>query len=380
MDICVIGGGIAGLTVARACAALGASTTVLEKGELARGASHAAAGMLAPLVEARLEERDLVRFGYEALARYPEFIAALEEESGIDVGYRREGTLVVGLDRDDVEQVRHLHSEQQLLGLPVEWLSGYECRQLEPSLAPSIPGGIFSPHDHQVDNRRLLQALIRSCSERHGVEVHSGVGEGSFTESSGRRSYRTSTLEISADHFVLSTGADSDLLVAVEPALARSVRPVKGQIIRLDQSGFHLLDHVVRTPDVYLVPKGDGRLVVGASAEDRGFDRSITAGEIMELLRSAWEAVPGIYELPIVETIVGFRPATPDHMPMLGAIGDGSVSVATGYYRHGILFSPHAASLLANSLLGGIESPWLSTFSPSRFHEAYPERTTDRSN
>ena len=379
MDICVVGGGIAGLTVARAAARLGASVTVIEKGEMATGASHAAAGMLAPLVEARLEERDVVDFGYEALAFYPGFVAAIEEESGIDVGYRREGTLVVGVDRDDIEHLHHLHSEQISLGLPVEWLSGYECRQLEPSLAPSIPGGIFSPRDHQVDNRRLLRALVDSCTKRHGVEIVAGVGEGILFDGTGGVSYRTAAREYRADHFVLATGARSELLVAVEPALARSVRPVKGQIIRLDQSRFRLIDHVIRTPDVYLVPKGDGRIVVGASAEDNGFDPSITAGEIMELLRSAWEVVPGTYELPIVETTVGFRPATPDHKPMLGTIGDGTVSVATGYYRHGILFSPLAAELLTESLLNGIESPWLSTFSPSRFHEAHSERTTDRS-
>lgn len=378
MDICVIGGGVAGLAVARASARLGAKTTLVEKGEVGAGASRAAAGMLAPLVEARLEEKEVVGFGYEALAFYPGFVEGLEAETGIDVGYRREGTLVVGIDNDDVEQIRHLYSEQTTLGLPVEWLSGYECRQLEPSLAPSIPGGIFSRHDHQVDNRRLLEALRRSCVETYSVEIIEQAGEGAFGWQGDRRSYEFAGRRILADHFVLATGARQDLLVSVDPALARTIRPVKGQIIRLDQSSFPLIDHVVRTPDVYLVPKADGRVVVGASAEDRGFDQSITAGEIMELLRSAWETVPGTYELPIVETMVGFRPATPDHAPLLGASADPTVSVASGYYRHGILFAPLAGELLAASILNGADSPWLRTFSPSRFHAAFSERTIDR--
>lgn len=379
MDICVIGGGVAGLAIARAAASLGASTTLVERESIGNGASRAAAGMLAPLVEARLEEKDVVGFGYEALAFYPRFVDALEEESGIDVGYRREGTLVVGIDKDDIEQIRHLYSEQMTLGLPVEWLSGYECRQLEPSLAPSIPGGIFSRHDHQVDNRRLLDALRRTCADRYDVGIIEQAGQGRFGSEQGSRFYETAHEKIFADHFVLATGARSELLVSIDPAYARTIRPVKGQIIRLDQSAFPVIDHVVRTPDVYLVPKADGRIVVGASAEDRGFDASITAGEIMELLRSAWEVVPGTYELPIVETTAGFRPATPDHAPLLGVTSDPAISVASGYYRHGILFAPLAAELLAASILNGADSAWLRTFSACRFHEAFSERTIDRS-
>lgn len=371
-DFCIIGGGISGLALARELGAAGASVVVVERGTAARGTGYVAAGMLAPLVEARLEERELLRFGHECLRAYPAFVAALESETGMSVDFRTEGTLIVALDRDDTELLRHQYQEQRELGLPVEWLSGYDCRKLEPCLAPGIPGGIFSGGDHQLDNRLLLRALRHACDLLPTVEIVENAGEGRFDED--LLAYRTADAVCSAGHFVIATGAYDDVLRQVEPALAGAVRPVKGQIIRLDQSAMPLLSHAVRTPEMYLAPKSSGMLVLGASSEDRGFDPSITAGELLELLRSAWECVPGIYELPVVETSVGFRPATVDHAPMLGDAGPGRVSLAMGYYRHGILFSPHAARVLADSLLGRGRSEWLDIFSPERFHATASER------
>ncbi len=176
---------------------------------------------------------------------------------------------------------------------------------------------------------------------------------------------------------VIATGAHDRLLRSIDPALAYSVRPVKGQILRLDQSAMPLLGHVVRTPEMYLAPKSSGWMVLGASSEDRGFDPSITAGEVLELLRAAWECVPGIYELPIVETRFGFGPTTIDHAPMLGPGGAPHLWLAMGYYRHGLLFSPYAADILARRLLDGARSQWLETFSPERFHATASERTAD---
>jgi len=371
-DFCIIGGGIAGLTLARELGSAGASVTLLERGAAARGASFVSAGMLAPLVEARLEEEALVRFSHECLRRYPEFVAALEAETGTSVDLRTEGTLIVGVDRDDAELLRHMYQEQRQLGLPVEWLSGYDCRQLEPCLAPGIPGGIFSAGDHQLDNRLLLAALQTACARLPNVTIVEGTGEGGFDENF--TVYRTECDRYHAGHFVIATGAHGALLRQVQPGLDRAIRPVKGQIMRLDQSAMPLLGHAVRTPEMYLAPKSNGMLVLGASSEDRGFDPSVTAGEILELLRAAWECVPGIYELPIVETNVGFRPATIDHVPMLGGTAVAQVSLAMGYYRHGILFSPYAAQILAASLLGRERSSWLDAFSPERFHETATER------
>lgn len=372
VDFCVIGGGVAGLTLARKLALGGVRVALVERNELGRGASYAAAGMLAPLVEARLEEQEVVGFGYEALRYFPGFVEELQGETALSIDYRTEGTLIVAVDRDHVEQLRHGFEEQRALGLPVEWLSGYECRQIEPYLAPGVPGGIFSPHDHQLDNRLMIDALRGACMGMRGLTVIEHAGEGEFIFD--RRSYRTSIATVHAGEYVIATGAQSTLLASIAPRLARAIRPVKGQIVRLDQSAMPLLGHVVRTPEVYLAPKSGGMLVAGATSEDRGFDDTITAGGLYEILRAAWECLPGIYELPVIETRVGFRPATIDHAPMLGSSGIENISLAMGYYRHGILFAPYAAEIMSAWLLRDERSPWLDTFTPERFHERIPER------
>ncbi len=375
-DVCLIGGGIAGLTLARRLSRDGTGVIVVEQGRPGMGAGYAAAGMLAPYVEARLGEVDLERFGREALAFYPAFVAGLEQESSMSLDYRSEGTLTTAVDRDDLEQIRHLYDELRQLSLPVEWLSGYDCRVMEPYLAPNVPGGFFSGDDHQVDNRKILRALVDVCSRRESITLLEEQGVGEFICSGGRAiGYAVAGNEIIADAFVIATGARTDLLRSIAPDVADAVRPIKGQIIRLDQRKMHLLDHVLRTPDVYLAPKSDGTLVVGASVEERGFDESITAGETYELLRAARESVPSIHELPILETSVGFRPATLDHLPLLGPSGYDGVWLAMGYYRHGILFSPLAAEILAARLTDGVDSPWLEYFSPQRFHATATQRT-----
>ncbi len=367
-DFSVAGAGIAGLTVARALAKLGARVLVIEQGTPGQGASWAAAGMLAPLIEARLEERPLAEFGRCALDYYPPFVDELERETGIDIGYRTEGTLFVAVDRDQLSLLRHSFQEQQRLGLPVEWKTGYDIRDMEPYVAPGIPGGIFSTHDHQVHNRRLIDALLVSLRQ-HGVEVASGIGPVSILAANGHVSIETSGSTFTSARAVIAPGADNRLLNQIDPELGHALRPVKGQILRLDQSHFQVITHVVRTPEVYLVPKTDGTIVVGASSEDKGFDSSVTVGEVYELLRSARECVPAVHELPLIETRTGFRPATVDHLPMLGETDIPGVYVAAGYYRHGILFAPFAAEILAAHLHGSVTSPWLEQFTPARFHE-----------
>jgi glycine oxidase len=373
-DYSVIGGGIAGLTCARALARRGASVALVEKYDLGFGASMVAAGMLSPIVEARLEERRVLELGVESLGYYGTFVRQLQEESGIDVDLRRHGTLFAAVDRDQAELLEHLFAEQRDLGLPVEWLSGYECRQREPYLAPGIPAGIISEGDHQVDNRKVLDALAESC-RRLGVTIVEGAGDASVTVGlDGETTIGIGEEVIESHRMILATGARADLLDRLLPGFGRMIRPVKGQIMRLNASAMPIIEHVVRTPEVYLAPKSDGRIVLGASTEDKGFNAEITAGEIFELLRSAWECVPAIYELPIVETAVGFRPASIDHAPLIGATSRAGVYLALGYYRHGILFAPFVADLLARHLIDGESSVWLDYFSPRRFDEAYIER------
>ena len=372
-DICVVGGGIAGLTLSRVLAGRGAEVILLEKAGVGEGTSKVAAGMLAPLVEARLAEREIVRFGGEALRFWEDFAPLIEEEAGYGIDYRREGTLVVAVERDHLGMIGHLRDEQRELGLVAEELSGAECRKLEPALAPSVYGGFFSPNDHQVDNRRLLLALREICVEK-GVQVLENC-EGVSLEREGNR-WRIGTTQesVTCNRLVIATGSSLSLLREIAPDLSRLVRPVKGQILRVDQSGMPLVHHVIRTPDIYFAPKSDGMLVVGASSEDRGFDSALRIGPLYETLQAAWETLPGLYELPLVESLVGFRPASLDHAPLLGETSLEGVYLATGYYRHGILFAPLAAELLADYILEGNLDERIRPFQPERFNRVQSER------
>lgn len=378
-DICVVGAGVSGLTIARALGMSGADVTVLERGKAGAGAAHVAAGMLSPLVEARLEEREVVSFGRACLEYWPEFAERIQAEVGESIDYRTEGTLVVGVERDHLSAINHLYSEQRELGLPADRLSGYECRRLEPYLSPNVSEGLFFPLDHQVDNRSLLRSLVRSCRDVHkSVRLLDGQGTARlFREGDGSWRVETDEVSVEASRVVIATGASLGLLHEVAPDMRKLVRPVKGQIARLDQSGMHVLDHVVRTPEVYLVPKSDGSLTVGASSEDRGFDDSITLGPIFELFRAAWECLPALYELPVVETNVGFRPASIDHAPLLGPTRLDGLYLATGYYRHGVLFAPLAAELLAQTILTDTIDERIRDFSPNRFDSVDAERQSD---
>ncbi|MCH7639296.1 MAG: glycine oxidase ThiO [Bacteroidetes bacterium] len=370
VDVAVVGGGIIGLSAAWRLAERGRSVTVLEKGEAGRGASWAAAGMLSPAAEIGFEELDLYRLGRESLRRWPEFAKQLERASGSSVGYRDDGTLVVAVDRDDTEALRRLYRFQQEQGVPVEWLAGAEALEIEPILAPGLPAAIFSPHDHQVDNRGVVEALLKVLHEVDGGTVR----ESSKVRAvDGRGDVSVVVMEdgssVEARVVVLAAGAWSREVGGIEPRLP--VRPVKGQILSLRMKEPFELTHVVRGPDAYLVPKADGRLVVGATSEEQGFDTEVTAGGVYRLLEGAVEVVPGIEELELIETSVGFRPASRDHAPLIGWVAP-NVMAATGQYRHGILLAPVTADEVAlevDAKLGerSETSEWLTPFLPDRF-------------
>jgi glycine oxidase len=369
-EYCVVGGGIAGLTIARALARSGASVTLVERDTLGKGAGYQAAGMLAPMVEARLQEQGVTGFMLEALEYYRAFAAELEAETGIEIGLSTDGSLLVAVDRDDAEKWRHRYEEYRAMSLPVEWLNGYECREIEPYLAPGIPGGMISRADQQVNNRKLLDALVASCRADDRITIVEREGEGDFVVAGGTAAaYTVGASTVRATRYVAATGARVAWMRSSLPEIARAIRPVKGQVVRLDQSRQPLVSHLVRTPHMYLAPKTDGTLVLGATSEEKGFDSSVTAGEIMELLRHAWECVPGIFELPILETGAEFRPASIDHAPLLGATALDNVDVATGYFRHGVLVAPYAASILVEHRTRGTTSPWLDQFSPARVYQ-----------
>ncbi|GAA1643083.1 glycine oxidase ThiO [Nonomuraea maheshkhaliensis] len=435
MDV-IVGGGVVGLSVAWRLAREGREVTVVDPAP-GRGASYAAAGMLAPVSEVTYTEAPLLRLGVASLRRWPAFAAELTEDAGLasprtDVGagpgatagltgprlragaglagdgadggdalaldLRSDGTLDVAFGADDLAALDELAAFMDKLGLPVERLTGRECRRLEPMLAPSVRGGLLAPGDAWVDPRRVTAALL-AVLERLGAEVvrarvtellredgrvtgvrlatpepygigpgggHGEVGPGAKAET--RAGTRTGTgtatsaetrAEIRAERVVLTAGAWSGELAEVP------VRPVKGQIMRL-RSPQPLLTRCVRGTvhgsSVYLVPRGDGELVVGATQEELGFDTRVTAGGLYELLRDARELVPGVTELEVADVVAGLRPGTPDNLPVIGPSGTPGLTFATGHHRGGVLLAP-----LTTAILLGEEGELAALCSPERF-------------
>ena len=270
--------------------------------------------MLAACCEAEPGEEALVALGRESQARWPGFAEELLRASGIDVELRREGTLVLALTADDQAEIAHRLEFQRRLDLPLEWLSAAATRAREPHLAGKIAGALFSPEDHQVDNRKLAQAL-RIAAEAAGVDdSRASAGEGNFAcrAAARRASCSTTARACAADIVVLAAGAWSRGIGGLPPDRRPPVRPVKGQMLALQMdAAAPLLNHVLWAPGAYLVPRRDGRLIVGGTVEEKGFDDTITAGGMLTLLEAAWRAVPAVEELPIDEIWVGHRPGQP---------------------------------------------------------------------
>jgi glycine oxidase len=349
-DAVVAGAGVIGLSCAWALAERGARVVVLDREAPPAGATRVAAGMLAPVGELEFGERKLLDLTLEAARSYPAWVERLEAASGVATGYARTGALHVALDRDEAAELRRHHDLQRSLGLEAEWLGPRACRRLEPGLSPSLSGGVEVPGEAAVDPRALTRALLAAL-ERLGVEVRGGaaVSEGLFAD--GRlRGVRTEDGEkFETPHTVLATGSwGADWL----PADARPhVRPVKGQILEL-RGAEPVCERIVASERVYLVPREDGRLIVGATVEERGFDTAVTAGGVHELLREAYRLLPEVAELELVEAAAGLRPATPDNLPLVGEGAVGGLVLATGHYRNGILLAPLAAERVAEVVAG----------------------------
>jgi glycine oxidase len=325
--------------------------------------------MLAACAEAEPGEEALVTLGRASQARWPAFAAELKQASGVDVGLRPEGTLVVALTSDDQARLNHQLVFQRKLGLPLQWITAAETRRREPHLAGKLAGAVFSPEDTQVDNRKLAAAL-RIAAEAAGASISEHQAVKTISNDAGRIDgiVLADGRKVAADVVVLAAGAWSRSIDGLAPELRPPVRPIKGQMLalRMDPAA-PLLTHVVWAPGAYLVPRLDGRLLVGATVEEKGYDTSLTAGGILTLLEAAWRVVPAVEELPIDEMWVGHRPGSRDDAPILGTgLIDGLI-YATGHHRNGILLTPITADAIAELVLDGAADPAIRPFSIERF-------------
>jgi len=337
--------------------------------------------MLAAAVETEPGEEKLLALTLESQRLWPDFARELEAASGISIDYRDEGTMVVALTRDDAEQLRFTYEFQKSLGLELSWLSGADARRHEPHLRAGIPGAVLSLLDHQVENRQLGRALAEAA-RRAGALLyeHCAVREVDFTHERAcgavtERGYDR------ADVVVLAAGAWAREIGGIPRSHLPPVRPIKGQMLALRMNPqAPLLRHVMWLPrGGYLVPRRDGRLIVGGTVEERGFDDSVTAGGLLALIEGAWRAVPAIEELTLDEAWVGFRPGSRDDAPMLGPSGIDRLVIATGHHRNGILLTPITAQSISAYILTGRMPQSAESFAPERFLDARRD-AVERSN
>jgi glycine oxidase len=357
-DVLVVGGGVIGLACAWRAAQRGARVAVLERGEPGCGATRVAAGMLAPVGELSFGEPELLELTLAASRLYPQFVAELEAATGQATGYERLGALHVALDRDEAAQLRRVHELQRSLELEAEWLAPRRCRELEPGLTPSFHGGVFAPGEAAVDPRALTKVLAAAFAGeggevRTGTEVVDGVFERERLVGVRTRSTASGEEELRAEAVVLANGAWSGATQWLPEHARPPVRPVKGQVLELRGRGTEpAAHHILASERVYLVPRADGRLIVGATVEEMGFDTAVTAGGVHELLREAYRLLPDVAEMELLGVTAGLRPGTPNNLPLVGPGAVEGLVLATGHFRNGILLAPLAAEAVADLVTG----------------------------
>jgi glycine oxidase len=366
VDLIVVGAGVIGLACAWRASLAGLRTTVVDAGPAER-ASEVAAGMIAPIGEASWGEEELLAAGVASADAWPGFAAQLEDASGVEVPYRRCGALHVGLDRDELAELRRVHELHRRIGLDATWRRASECRALEPGLAPGAAGGFDVPGEAEVDPRATMRAL-RAAVAAAGVELEEDRVVGLSTERGSVAGVeREAGGTLRAPRVLIATGARAGEALG-EMAAAAPVRPVKGEILRLRaRAGERPCERIVRTERVYVVPREGDEVVVGATTDDRGFDLRVTAGGVHELLREAYRALPEIAELELAECTAGLRPGTPDNAPVIGPVGVDGVLVASGHYRNGILLAPFTATTVVAMLTGAEPPAEAASLSPARF-------------
>ena len=366
-DVVVVGGGVIGLSVARALARKQVGSVVLvERGELGREASFAAAGMLAPQAEANVADK-FFQLCCRSRDLYPTFAAQLFEETGIDIELDRTGTLYCAFTEHDRAELEKRFEWQRRLGLPVEQLTSREARELEPSLSEKVLSGLRFPLDIQVENRHLLRALI-AASEKLGVKICANTTVESLRIERGKvAGVTTSQGFLNTRNIVIAGGAWSSFIKTENAAPQLHIEPVRGQMMCF---GAHttLARHVIYSPRGYIVPRRDGRLLAGSTTEAAGFVKEVTPAGLESIRRHALEIVPGIADLKLADSWAGLRPRAADELPVLGKTGEtDGLFFATGHYRNGILLAPLTGELIAALIADNVVATELQTFAPDRF-------------
>jgi len=370
-DAVVVGGGVVGLTVAWRARRRGLSVLVVERDRAGAGASGVAAGMLAPVTEADFGDGPAIDLNLAGLDRWPAFAAELAERSGIGTGYRRSGALVVAVDRDDAEVLDRIAGLQRSLGLAAHQLSGREARRLEPGLSPRASSAIEAPEEGHADPAAVVAGL-RAAFLAEGGELREGTVVQRLELSPGDTRVEGIRLAdgttVAAGRAVLACGAWSAGLEGLPPGEAPPIRPVKGQILDLRSAGGEpLAERLIRTPRCYVVSRPDGRVAIGATTEERGFDVRVTAEGVHSLLEAAREVLPDAGELVFVAARAGLRPGTPDNAPIVGHGGVEGLLWATGHGRHGVLLAPITGEAVAAILCDEDPPEALAPFGPERF-------------
>jgi glycine oxidase len=393
-DVVIAGGGVIGTAIAWRAALAGLDVVVVDPDAAnpgnGRAASLVAAGMLAPASESLFGEGDLLRLNLLALSRFPDFAAELEEAAGERIGLRSEGTLAIAYDAGDLAALTRLTAFRRSAGLDAEELDSRACRKLEPFLTPDVHGGVRFGSDWSVDNRRYAAALRSAAAAAGARTVQGRVAEVRPRAGRGWSVRLAESNSIDCGQVVLAAGCWTGGIAGLPDGLRSAIRPVKGQLLRLRHPGgmppvtTHTIRATVRGTDIYLVPRADGELIVGATQEERA-DQEVTAGAVHDLLHDAMSVLPVTSELVLAEACAGLRPGTADNGPIVGPVagpdgpgggpdgpvagpggGPGTLLIASGHYRNGILMSAATADAAMAYLTGQRPDPVWQAFTPGR--------------